>query len=78
MKLQPGEIYDIAVKVLPKEDIDHHNSDLYLRKTPLSDELVNRLTTKVLLTTFRGTDGYIWYELPFCFTPYWENPSKYY
>lgn len=78
MKLQPGEIYDIAIKVLPMEDIDHHNSDLYLRKTSASSELVNRLTTKVLLTTFRGLDGYIWYELPFCFTPYWENPSKYY
>lgn len=77
-KLTPGEIYAAAVELLPAKDIDHHASDLYLRKTPDSTALVNRLTTKVLLTTFRGTDGYIWYELPFCFTPFWENPSKYY
>lgn len=77
-KLQPGEIYSAAVMALPARDIDHHNSDLYLRCSPASAALVERLSTKVLLTTFRDYNGIQWFELPFCFTPFWENPAKYY
>ena len=32
-KLQPGEIYAVAFATLPPEDIDHHASDLYLKRT---------------------------------------------
>lgn len=77
-KLTPGEIYAAAVATLPAEDIDHHASDLYLRKTPESTALLDRLENRALLSTFRDQDGAVWYELPFCFLPYWENPRKYY
>ena len=76
-KLQPGEIYAAAVATLPAEDIDHPESDLYLKRTPAAIALINRLTTKSLLSVFRDPDGAAWYDLPFCFTPYWGNPSKY-
>lgn len=75
--LQPGEIYAVALTTLPATDIDYHHSDLYLRKTPAATALVNRLENKVLLSTFRDSSGAIWYELPFCFTPYWSDPYKY-
>lgn len=77
-KLTPGEIYAAAVATLPAEDIDHHNSDLYLRLTPAAKALVDRLENRVLLSVFRDPDGVVWYELPFCFAPYWDNPSKFY
>lgn len=77
-KLQPGEVYAVAVQTLPPEDIDHHNSDLYLKRTPASKAIIDRMENKVLLSVFRDSSGVAWYELPFCFTPYWENPSKYY
>lgn len=76
-KLQPGEIYTAAVASLPPEDIDHHGSDLYLKRTPAAVALVSRLENRSLLSVFRDPDGAAWYDLPFCFTPYWENPSKY-
>lgn len=76
-KLKPGEIYAAAVAVLPAADIDHHNSDLYLKRTPAAVALVNRLENKSLLSVFWDPAGVPWYELPFCFTPYWENPKKY-
>lgn len=76
-KLQPGEIYAEAVATLPAADIDHYNSDLYLKRTPAAIALVNRLENKSLLSVFRDPDGIPWYELPFCFTPFWENPAKY-
>lgn len=77
-KLQPGDVYAVAVETLPATDIDHHNSDLYLRRTPATMAIVSRLENKVLLSVFRDPSGATWYELPFCYTPYWENPSKYY
>lgn len=76
-KIQPGEIYAAAVATLPAADIDHHASDLYLKRTPAAVALVARLENKSLLSVFRDCDGVAWYELPFCFAPYWENPSKY-
>ena len=75
-KLQPGEIYAAALATLPAEDIDHHASDLYLRRTPAAIALVNRLENRSLLSVFRDPDGQPWYDLPFCFTPYWDNPSR--
>ena len=73
-KIQPGNIYSVLVKELPAEDIDHHDSDLYVRKTPKSTEIINRLTTKSLLSTFKDNiDGDIWYELPFCFSPHFQK-----
>ena len=76
-KLQPDEIYAAAVATLPAADIDHHASDLYLKRTPAAVALVARLENKALLSVFRDSDGVAWYELPFCFSPYWENPSAY-
>lgn len=76
-KIQPGNIYSVLVKELPAEDIDHHYSDLYVRKTPKSTEIVNRLTTKSLLSTFKDNiDGDIWYELPFCYTPFFGESKE--
>ena len=76
-KLQPGDVYAVALATLPTADIDHHNSDLYLRVSQETKAIISRLENKALLSTFRDNNGAAWYELPFCFTPYWENPYKY-
>ena len=70
-------IYDAAVASLPACDIDHHYSDLYIKVTPAAVELVRRLDNVALVPTFRDADGVAWFELPFCFAPYWDEPSKY-
>ena len=76
--LAPSTIYAAAVEALPAYDIDHHASDLYIKRTPAAVALVARLDNTALLSVFLSQiDGCIWYELPFCFTPFWENPSKY-
>lgn len=78
IKLQPGDVYAVAMATMPAADIDHHNSDLYLKCTPAATAIIDRMENKILLSKFRDTSGATWYELPFCFIPYWENPSKYY
>ena len=75
--LTPSTIYAAAVAALPACDIDHHASDLYIKRTPAAVALVGRLDNTALLSVFRDSDGVAWYELPFCFSPYWDNPSKY-
>ena len=76
-KIMPSEIYDIAVSKLPSEDIDHHNSDLYIKVTPESKKLVETLEYKDsgMLTTFKDDEGATWYELPFCY-PMGKQASK--
>ena len=76
-KLQPGDVYAVALATLPAADIDHHGSDLYLRVSQETKAIISKLENKALLSTFRDCNGVTWYELPFCFTPYWENPYKY-
>lgn len=63
-----SELKDIATKILPKKDIETHESDLYIRKTPKSTELLNKLKNKNsgLLSTFKDNiDGDMWYDIPF-------------
>lgn len=77
MTIEPGDFYKVAIKELPAEDIDHHESDLYIRKTPKSTELIKKLTTDSLLSTFRDQiDNDIWYELPFCYDPFWQSKNN--
>ena len=75
--IDPGDIYDVVIKELDSKDIDHHASDLYVRKTPESTKIINKLSNKRLLSTFRDNiDGDIWYDLPFCYTPYFNESLK--
>ncbi len=74
MKL--SEVYELAVKELPKKDIDHHASDLYLRKSDASDRIIERLKPNNLVSVFRDQiDHVLWYELPFCYMP-WYTENK--
>ena len=71
-------IYEEAVKRIPKNEIDHHYSDLYLKVTPTSRKLVDEYEWRGNVTTFRDQiEGKLWYEIPFAFTPYWEDPYKF-
>lgn len=67
-------IYEQAVATLPATDIDHHESDLYLRKTSLSTKLVDEYRFKQNVSTFRdGIENDIWYEIPFAYDPFWAK-----
>ena len=71
-------IYAQAVKLMAQNEIDHHASDLYLKVTPISRELVDQYEWRQNVTTFRDQiEGKLWYEIPFAFTPYWENPYEF-
>ena len=58
-------IYEQALKLMDSKDIDHHESDLYLRKNAISDKLVKEYDYLKQVTTFRDNiDHVMWYEIP--------------
>ena len=71
--LEPGDVYAIAKDTMYNGFIEHHGNgngldDLYLKKTPVSDAIVERMKNKSLLSTFVSPiDNAVWYEFPFCY-----------
>lgn len=67
--VEPGNIHSICHTFLPKKDIgwDEYSSDLYIRVTEESKEIIAELQPKSLLSTFTHNIEYdLWYDLPFC------------
>lgn len=68
MEVNAGNIKRKAQEILPAEDIDVHDGDLYLKVSDKSTELVNQMKDKDcgLLNKFKShIDGQMWYEIPF-------------
>lgn len=67
-EITPANIKEKALEILPKEDVDVKDSDLYIKVSDKSKELINKLQFKNngLLTTFRSPiDNEMWYDIPF-------------
>lgn len=74
--ITPGEIWEIASANMDPEHIDHHESDLYLMIDDVSRVIVGALDkdNRALVNTFTSwIDNTRWYELPFCYLPFWER-----
>lgn len=61
--------------------LDNHESDLYAKVTPDSKRIIGEYRERGDITfrpqTFRSEiDGAMWYELPFCYLPWWEARQK--
>lgn len=70
-------IYKTAVATLPAKDIDHHESDLYIRKTPAADLIIEEYEYKNIVSVFRDAiENVLWYEIPFAYDPFWERRVK--
>ncbi len=63
------EICDEMRKALPEKDIDHWQSDLYVRMTLASREIIDRYEFKNLVSAFIDQIDHVqWYEIPFAWT----------
>ena len=71
------DIYDAAIKALPETEIDHHETDLYLKVSPESEKLVENYDYKFIVEKFRSPlDGCLWFDIPFAYTPEWIEHAK--
>ena len=68
-------IYNEAVKIMSPEQIDGHESDLYLMVTPESKKLVADYEYKFSVKTFVSAIAphVLWYDIPFAYAPYWDR-----
>ena len=63
-----SDIYRQALQKMAPDEIDHHESDLYLKKNEVSDKLISNYKFRNNVTIFRDQiDGVLWYEIPFAY-----------
>jgi hypothetical protein len=56
--------------------LDNHFSDLYVERTGASKEILEGYEYRDSVTEFTSDDGTIWYDVPFCFDPFWQTIRK--
>ena len=66
-------IYEIAKRI--GIEIKAHESDLYIPVNDTTKKLVDRYEFKCNVIVFHS-HGTMWYEIPFAYTPFWENRQK--
>ena len=67
-KITPANLHRVAAEKMPPEEIDHWYSDLYLKVTPVSREIIANYEYKHFVTVFRDQiTGLPWYDIPFCY-----------
>ncbi len=66
-------IYKQAIKKMSEKDIDHYNSDLYLRVNSISKKLIQEYNFKENVETFVDEiDHELWYDIPFAYLPFYK------
>ena len=68
-------IYEEALKTIPLEQIDHHETDLYLMVTEQSKKLVKEYDFKFNVETFVSAIAphVLWFDIPFAYSPGWNH-----
>lgn len=68
------DIYTTALRVLSASDLDHHETDLYLKVSEASAALVASYDFRGNVEKFRSPlDGCLWFDVPFAYTPAWAE-----
>lgn len=71
------DIYTAALRVLPASDIDHHETDLYLKVSEKSAALVAAYDFRGNVERFVSPlDGCAWFYIPFAYTPAWIEHAR--
>lgn len=69
-----SNIYAAAVTQMHPEDIAHYESDLYLRKNPISMRLVEQFEHGACATEFVDPiDGDVWFNIALAYLPHWHG-----
>lgn len=70
------ELWQAVSRELPEGDIDHWQSDLYVRLTHTSEKVIERFMPfgSDEYSLFKSGGSY-WFEIPFGYIPYWSEKS---
>jgi hypothetical protein len=62
------ELYDKIIELIPAEHIDHHYSDLYVKVSETSREIINKYECRNLVTVFIDNINHEkWFDIPFAY-----------
>jgi len=57
-------------------EIDNHESDLYVPVNADTQKLITKYRFRSNVTTFvNQIDGKLWFDIPFAYTPFWEEKT---
>lgn len=66
--ISADEIHAILAAEMPADQLSHWYSDLYVKVTPFSSEVISNYRYKNQVSIFRDQiSGDPWYEIPFCY-----------
>ena len=66
-----------ARQQMKPEEIGSHESDLYLKVTPISRKLIRQYDFHGQVEQFRSAiDHTLWYDIPFANSEWWEEKCK--
>lgn len=75
-----NSIYDEAVSRMKPNEIGNWYSDLHLKVTSVSKELIKNYKFAEQIKTFKselpGEEGTLWYDIPFAYSPWWDEKEK--
>jgi hypothetical protein len=67
-EINATNIHAELAKVMTKDEIDHHYSNLYVKRNAASKEIIERYQFKNLVTTFKDQiTKTTWYDIPFAY-----------
>lgn len=68
--------YETIKKLIPKDELDHHESDLYVRDSELARTIIRQFGKTDGTTFISRVDGKKWHDLPFAYEPFWNKKRK--
>lgn len=75
--IQTESVYQKLIKVMKTNEVSHHESDLYVKVTDVSSNIINEYKFKRNVSTFISQlTGSPWYEIPFAYDPFYERLTK--
>jgi hypothetical protein len=67
--------YQTLKALVPREQIDHHESDLYVLDTPIARLVIRQFGLNSIGFT-DSIDKKRWIDVPFAYEPFWEKKKK--
>jgi len=67
--------YKTLKDLVPPGDLDHHESDLYVRDTPVARVVIRQFGMNS--SRFKSDlDGQWWIDVPFAYEPFWDKKRR--
>ena len=67
--------YQTLKGLMPASFLDHHESDLYVRDTPIARLVIRQFGRESSAFTSK-VDGQRWLDVPFAYEPFWDKKAK--